>query len=149
MIPLQPDDVRLLSIAERPPRYALGAYDFTREAVSYASHVVFATGTHVSGRDLLEAIRRLLHERYGALAADVLEAWGVRRTEDFGDIVFRLVESGFLSTTEDDRPEDFRAVYSFDDVFRESDYWAERFKDDDEPPPSRLGSAPRAEPSRP
>src|SRR5262245_21173006 len=108
-MPIQPDDVRLLAIAERPPRYAIGAYDCTREAVSYASHVVFATGTHVSGGELLEAIRRLLHERYGVLAADVLEAWGVRRTEDFGDIVFRLVESGFLSKTEDDRPEDFRA----------------------------------------
>lgn len=149
MIPLEPDDVRLLAIAERPPRYALGAYEFTRDAVSYASHVVYATGTHVTGRELLEAIRRLAHERYGALAGDVVHAWGLRHTEDFGEIVFRLVEGGFLSKTEDDRPEDFRSVYSFDEVFGAAAYWAERLGDDEEQPPRRRDSSPRPEPSRP
>lgn len=126
MIPVSPDEARLLALAERPPRFGVGAYEFTREAVSYASQVVFRTGTHVSGPELLEAIRRLARDRFGAMARDVLDAWGVRRTEDFGEIVFRLVETGFLSKTEDDRPEDFRAVYSFDDVFAPDAYWTER-----------------------
>ncbi len=135
------DESRLLAIAERPPRYAVGAYEFTREAVSYASHVVYATGTHVSGPELLQAIRRFARERYGALALDVLESWGVRRTEDFGDIVFRLVEEGFLSKTEDDRPEDFRAVFRFADAFEADAYWRERLGDG--------SSAPEATPSEP
>jgi uncharacterized repeat protein (TIGR04138 family) len=141
--------VRLLAIAERPPRYALGAYEFTRDAVSYASHVVFATGTHVTGRELLEAIRRLANERYGALAGDVLASWGIRRTEDFGEIVFRMIEAGFLSKTEDDRPEDFRDVYSIAATFTPAAYWQERFGDADGEPPPRRGSSPRPEPSRP
>jgi len=147
MTSLPPDDVRLLALAERPPRYAVAAYEFTQEAVSYASHVVFGTGTHVSGRELLEAIRRLLRERYGVLAADVLAAWGLTRTEDFGEIVFRLVETGFLSKTDDDRPEDFRAAYSFDEAFRPSTYWRERLGDPD--PGSSRRAPPRPEPSRP
>jgi uncharacterized repeat protein (TIGR04138 family) len=147
MVPLDPNDDPLLAIAERPPRYALGAYEFTRDAVTYASHVVFATGTHVTGRELLEAIRRLARERFGALAGDVLHAWGVARTDDFGEIVFRLVDAGFLSKTDDDRPEDFRGVYSFDDVFRSSDYWAARWSDDGETPASS-GEPRSPQPSR-
>jgi uncharacterized repeat protein (TIGR04138 family) len=148
MTPVSPEDARLLALAERPPRFGVGAYEFTRDAVSYASHVVFATGTHVSGPELLEAIRRLARERFGALARDVLEAWGVRRTEDFGEIVFRLVESGFLSKTEDDQPEDFRAVYSFDEAFEPDTYWRDRLGDPagKEPPRS---APPLSESSRP
>jgi uncharacterized repeat protein (TIGR04138 family) len=137
------DETRLLALAERPPRFAVGAYEFTREAVSYASVVVYGTGTHVTGQELLEAIRRLARERYGVLARDVLESWGVRRTEDFGEIVFRLVEAGFLSKTEDDRPEDFRGVYAFADVFRDAAYWRERLGDEE------TGSSPHDEPMRP
>ncbi|MFN8179445.1 MAG: Minf_1886 family protein [bacterium] len=149
MIPLDPDDVRLLAIAERPPRYALGAYEFTRDAVGYASHVVFATGTHVTGPELCEAIRRLANERFGALAGDVLASWGIRRTEDFGDIVFRMIEGGFLSKTEDDRPEDFRDVYSIPATFTRTAYWQERFGDADGEAPPHHGSEPRSEASRP
>jgi uncharacterized repeat protein (TIGR04138 family) len=149
MNPLEPDEVRLLAIAERPPRFAIGAYEFTREAVTYASQVVFATGTHVSGRELLVAIRRLARERYGALARDVLASWGIRRTEDFGEIVFRMVEEGFLSKTEDDRPEDFRDVFSLDEAFLRQEYWTERLGDADVDTPDAHGGLPRQEPSRP
>jgi len=149
MIPLEPDHVRLLALADRPPRFAVGAYEFTRDAVSYASHVVYATGTHVTGRELLEAMRRLARERYGALALDVLSSWGIRRTEDFGEIVFRMVESGFLSKTDDDRPEDFRDVYSIEEAFQPEAYWRERLGDAEGDTPPRRGGSPRPEPSRP
>ena len=147
MIPLSPEEARLIALAERPPRFGVGAYEFTRESVTYASHVVFATGTHVSGPELLEAIRRLARERFGAMARDVLEAWGVRRTEDFGEIVFRLVETGFLAKTEDDRPEDFRGVYSFADAFDPDAYWRDRLGDPDAEPPAH--SPPLSESNRP
>ena len=147
MIPLPPEEARLIALAERPPRFGVGAYEFTREAVSYASHVVFATGTHVSGPELLEAIRRLARDRFGAMARDVLDAWGVRRTEDFGEIVFRLVETGFLSKTEDDQPEDFRGVYSFDDAFEADAYWRDRLGPGGNEPPRN--APPLPESSRP
>ena len=38
-------------------------------------------------------------------------------TEDFGDIVFNLVEAGLLSRSEHDTREDFRGVYDFNDAF--------------------------------
>jgi len=125
LLTVAPEERKLLEIVKRDPRYALGAYEFTREAVTYASDVVFATGTHVTGRELLEAIRRFARERYGLLAADVLTAWGVRTTEDFGEIVFNLVGAKLLSKTPEDRKEDFRHVYSFEEAFDAASYWRE------------------------
>jgi uncharacterized repeat protein (TIGR04138 family) len=120
-----PEERKLLDILERDPRYALGAYEFTREAVTYASDVVFATGTHVTGRELLEAIRQFARERFGLMAPDVLQGWGVRRTEDFGEIVFNLVDAKLLSKTAEDSKDDFRQVYSFDEAFDAASYWRE------------------------
>ena len=119
------EEERLLDIVERDPRYAIGAYDFTRQAVTYASEVVFATGTHVSGPELLEAIRQLARERFGVMAHDVLESWGVYTTGDFGEIVFNLIDEGLLSKTDEDSREDFLEVYSFEEVFNAQDYWQE------------------------
>jgi uncharacterized repeat protein (TIGR04138 family) len=128
MVPITSEERRLLTILDRDPRYALGAYEFVRNSVSYASEVVYATGTHVTGRELLEAIRRLAREQFGLMTADVLSSWGVRGTEDFGEIVFNLVDKGLLSKTDDDSREDFRGVYSFDDAFSTSEYWQEVLK---------------------
>ena len=125
VLSVAPEERKLLGIVERDPRYSLGAYEFTREAVTYASEVVFATGTHVTGRELLEAIKRLARERFGVLAADVLRSWGVHTTEDFGEIVFNLIDEKLLSKTSEDKKEDFRQVYSFDEAFDPASYWRE------------------------
>lgn len=125
MFAIAPDDRKLLRIVDEDPRYALGAYEFTRQAVTYASDVVFATGTHVTGPELLEAIRQFGRERYGVLARDVFESWGVRTTDDFGEIVFNLIEAQLLAKTEEDSKEDFRSVYSFEEAFDPADYWQE------------------------
>jgi uncharacterized repeat protein (TIGR04138 family) len=119
------EERKLFGIQERDPRYRLGAYAFTRAAVTFASEVVFATGTHVTGRELLEAIRRFGRDRYGLMAQDVFESWGVRTTEDFGEVVFNLVDAGLLSKTDEDKREDFRNVYDFKEAFDRADYWQE------------------------
>ncbi|MAF26794.1 MAG: hypothetical protein CME07_02890 [Gemmatimonadetes bacterium] len=109
----------------RDKRYHARAYVFVREAVAYASQVVYATGTHVSGRELLEAIRLYALDRFGLLAEAVFEEWGVRSTEDFGEIVFNLIDAEILSKTDEDSREDFCGVYEFPEVFNAGRYWAE------------------------
>ncbi len=47
---------------------------------------------HISGQELLEGFRRVSLERWGMMARQVLERWGVYRTEDVGEIVFMMVE---------------------------------------------------------
>lgn len=54
------------------------------------------------------------------LAKTVLNHWGLRTTEDFGKIVFALVEAGLMRKTDEDTLEDFQGVYDFDEEFAET-----------------------------
>jgi uncharacterized repeat protein (TIGR04138 family) len=60
--------------------------------------------------------------RFGMLARDVLEDWGIRSSSDVGDIVYSLIESGDLKRSPTDSRADFDNVLDFDRVF--SQPWA-------------------------
>jgi len=72
---------------------------------------------HVSGRELSEGMRELAIEQYGPLARTVLARWRIHATEDFGQIVFAMVNGGFMQATEHDRLEDFIDVFDFETGF--------------------------------
>ena len=72
---------------------------------------------HVSGQELSLGLRDAALERWGPLAPLVLERWGVRRTRDFGEMVYLLIGLGILGKQANDRIEDFDDVYSFDGAF--------------------------------
>lgn len=74
-------------------------------------------GNHVSGQQLCLGLRSLAVEKYGLLARTVLNGWGVKSTEDFGKIVYAMVDAGLLRTSENDSMDDFRGVYEFDEAF--------------------------------
>jgi uncharacterized repeat protein (TIGR04138 family) len=48
----------------------------------------------------------------------MLEAWGIHSCEDFGAIVFNMIEHKVASKTESDSMDDFRGGYDFHDAFR-------------------------------
>ena len=104
-------------ICEKDTRYAEGVYEFVMEALSYTQRT-FNRSRHVTGPELLEGSRQLLLKKFGPMALTVLKHWGVKRTEDFGNVVFNLVERKVLSKTEEDTAEDFKNGYDFDEVFR-------------------------------
>ncbi len=103
-------------IAGKDRRYKAEAYAFLFAALSYTQSKLNKP-RHVTGRELLDGIRELALERYGKMAKTVFEHWGVTKTDDFGEIVFNLVEAGLLGKTEEDKKEDFKDVYDFEDVF--------------------------------
>ena len=72
---------------------------------------------HVSGQELCEAARRYGLQQYGFLTPIVLATWGIRRTEDIGEIVFNMIDIGQMRKTKADRREDFHGVYDFDEAF--------------------------------
>jgi uncharacterized repeat protein (TIGR04138 family) len=72
---------------------------------------------HVTGQELCEGLRELALHRWGLLATVVLDRWNIRRTLDFGELVFAMVDNGLLQTTPDDSIEDFREVYDFSRAF--------------------------------
>jgi uncharacterized repeat protein (TIGR04138 family) len=68
---------------------------------------------HVTGKQLCEGLRDCAQKRWGFMARTVLRRWNVMSTLDFGKIVFMMVKSGLLKTTEGDTLDDFRDVYDF------------------------------------
>ncbi|NUQ63386.1 MAG: hypothetical protein HUU20_12985 [Pirellulales bacterium] len=129
------------SIAEllsRDQRYKFDAYVFVFEALSFAQNVLEMgrespseplaqeeedepgqPQRHVTGQELCEAIRRYALQQYGYMAKTVLNSWGIRRTGDFGEIVFNLIRIGHMRKTPSDRREDFENVYDFDAAFQQ------------------------------
>jgi uncharacterized repeat protein (TIGR04138 family) len=72
----------------------------------------------VTGGELLDGIRKFALKEYGPLTLTVLNHWGIRRCEDFGELVFIMVEKGLLGKTDEDRKEDFSGGYDFESAFR-------------------------------
>jgi uncharacterized repeat protein (TIGR04138 family) len=71
----------------------------------------------VSGQQLCLGLRDFAVEQYGLLARAVLRSWGVTRCDDFGRIVFAMVEAGLMQKTQDDDLTDFEGVYDFAEAF--------------------------------
>jgi len=101
--------------------YAREAYYFVRNAVSFTVAEIEQqeqTGPrHVTGQELLEGIRSLALQQFGPLALHVLHQWGIAKTEDFGQIVFNMVNHELLGSTENDSIHDFDDGYCFEDAF--------------------------------
>ncbi len=103
-------------IAERHGRYRKEAYYFIFEALDHTLRRI-KEHRHVSGRELLQGISEYARDEYGPMAKIVFEYWGVTRTEDFGHIVFHLVEAGLMGKTETDSLDDFKNVFDFEEEF--------------------------------
>ena len=102
------------------------AFQFVRDGLAHAVELTHGEGQfgddtdeskHVSGQQLCLGLRDYAIERYGRLARTVLDHWGLRSTDDFGKIVFAMVEVGLMRKTEEDTLEDFSGVYDFDEAF--------------------------------
>lgn len=104
-------------ICDNDLRYKEGAYAFVMEALSFTQKK-FRNPRHLSGEELLDGIRELLLKKFGPMTMSVLKHWGIKSTEDFGNIVFNLVEYKVLNKTEDDSIEHFRNGYDFTEVFQ-------------------------------
>jgi uncharacterized repeat protein (TIGR04138 family) len=103
-------------------RYDERAFLFVLAAIEYLQSRLQAR-RHVTGAELSWACRDFAIRQFGLLAPQVLDYWGIRRTDDFGRIVFILVRAGLLSTQPTDREEDFAGVYQFDSAFGEPYAW--------------------------
>jgi len=72
---------------------------------------------HISGQDLCLGLRDFAKREYGLLAKGVLARWRVHQSEDFGRIVFAMVDAGLMHKTQEDRLKDFTDVFNFNEAF--------------------------------
>ena len=123
---------KILSLQARDSRYAKNAYMFVLEALDYTlsrqERERLGRDRHVGGRELLQGIRELAKDRFGAMAKEVFNQWGILSTEDFGEIVFNLVSAGMLQRRAQDSLKDFVNVYDFEREF-EHGYRARRWEE--------------------
>lgn len=112
----------LQAVLRRDSRYTEEAYEFVREALDFAikdlEKPAEGPGRHVTGGELADCARRYALQEYGPLAMTVLSGWGIHGTDDLGNLVFNMVEEGILGKTDQDRREDFHALYDFDQALR-------------------------------
>ena len=107
----------LEGILIRDPRYTAEAYALVRAGLDYTVRRL-EKPRHVSGRELLDGIREFALAEFGPMTKTVFNGWGINRTEDVGEIVFNMVETGLLGKTEKDSRADFANGYDFDEAFR-------------------------------
>jgi len=115
----------LLQMIREDGRYPADAFALVHEALAMAARREHGdappTGPrHVTGRQLCLALRDLAAERWGPMARAVLEKWNVHRTVDIGQMVFLMVEKGFMTKTDEDTLADFNEVFDFTQAFAQA-----------------------------
>ena len=114
-------------LLKKDRRFTLQTYRFVNEALEYAQELGMGkeaatenangasspddVANHVTGQDLSRAAKDWAVLQYGFMAKTVLAKLGLRKTRDFGDAVYNMIEVGLMSKTPEDSVEDF------DDVF--------------------------------
>ena len=109
-------------IHSKDPRYEKDAYLFVREALDFTQKNIGRDTRgrvrHVTGQELVEGIRDYALQQFGPMALTVFEQWGVHNCQDFGEIVFNMVDFGLLAKTDKDNRMDFEGGYDFEEAFR-------------------------------
>jgi len=103
-------------ITEEDPRYDPEAYLFLMKGLNFTVGKL-EKPRHVSGQELTEGLRLYAIEQFGPMARTVLENWGISSTEDFGNIVFNMIDAKLFSKTETDSIDDFKSIYDFKEAF--------------------------------
>ena len=130
-------DEALEQILAKDERFHRDAYLFMREALDFTQKLVGRENQgkvrHVTGQELLDGLRQYALQQFGPMAATVFEEWGIRNCQNFGEIVFNMVEIGLLAKTEKDTRDDFQTGYDFTDAFRKPFWPAHKLKADGKP----------------
>jgi uncharacterized repeat protein (TIGR04138 family) len=110
-------------------RYPIEAFEFVRNGLTFTVQQIHGErrgktqrdvdekSFHVTGQQLSWGLRNYAVHRYGLLAQTVLQHWSITRTNDFGKIVFAMVESKLMAKTDEDDIRDFYNVFDFKTAF--------------------------------
>ena len=113
-------------IAKNSP-FPLDAFLFVQRGLDYTAKQEYGfsgdeevdqvDSRHVSGEQLCIGLRDYAVDEYGLLARTVLKRWNILTSNDFGKIVFAMVDAGLLHKTNEDTIDDFNEVFDFLEVF--------------------------------
>ena len=109
----------LMKLINRDKRYDPESYSFVMSALDFTRKTLKRKG-HVTGQELLEGIRGYALEEFGPMVRTVLKHWGITTTNDFGEIVFNMLDTGLLGKSDHDSKDDFNNRFDFKSAFDES-----------------------------
>ena len=115
---------RIQEVRMRDHRFSRNAYYFVLDALDYTmanlgKDQLTGEDRHVGGKELLLYIQEFASDQFGPMAPVVFEQWGIRSSEDFGEIVFNLIDAELLSRRPTDSRLDFVDGFDFQAVFTE------------------------------
>ena len=110
--------ISIEELIRRDGRYPLAAVQFVREGLNYTVSKVHPKAgegerRHVTGEQLCLGLREIALKKWGYMAKSVLNKWHIEQTRDFGEIVFIMVNSGWMHKEPTDSVDDFNEVYEF------------------------------------
>jgi uncharacterized repeat protein (TIGR04138 family) len=121
-------DLQILQLCREDSRFAYEAYEFVCDAVTYTQDRLGrvpnrqepaqderrkqgSDENHVSGAELLRGTCDLAIREFGMMAPVVFKQWGLKTTDDVGEIVFKLIKVQLLSKSDRDDPNDFHNLF--------------------------------------
>ena len=108
------------AIQSHDSRFGRESYFFLRDALDYTIKLRKKNkegSSHVTGQQLLDGIRQFALREFGPMVPTVFSYWGIVRCEDFGAMVFNLIEAGIFGKTDQDSIDDFKGCYTFHEAF--------------------------------
>ena len=133
------DAIRKIVAAD--DRYLFEAYLFVQDAIDYTQKSLGRNKQkqkHVSGKELLNGIRDYALDMFGPMTPTLLSEWGVHSCEDFGEIVFNLIQHKQASQSESDSRDDFKDGYDFHEAFRKPFLPTKRHSAEPKPAPAKM-----------
>jgi uncharacterized repeat protein (TIGR04138 family) len=119
----------LMEVARRDQRFAYEAYEFVFAALEHTQKMLGRAkleptkegepvAQHVAGAELVRGACDLAQQEFGGMARLVFRMWGINSTDDFGAIVFNLIDFNLLTKTDSDSRDDFRDLFDLDDALK-------------------------------
>jgi uncharacterized repeat protein (TIGR04138 family) len=87
------------------------AFEFIHIALLHATN---GKQQHISAAKLINSTKVIGHYVFGFLAKTVFNQWGINTTDDWGRVVWALVESGIWGKQEGDKQSDFDGLWDFE-----------------------------------
>jgi uncharacterized repeat protein (TIGR04138 family) len=100
----------------RDTRYKLQAYNFILNGLDFYRTKV-GERRHFTGQELSHGLLEFAQAQFGPLARRTLAHWGVNSTDDFGYLVYNLIDIKLIRKQERDSLRDFFEVVDFDGFF--------------------------------
>jgi uncharacterized repeat protein (TIGR04138 family) len=120
---------KIATILAKDKRYTANAYQLVCEALQYTfqqkaspSSLIKAEPQAVkpqaNGPELLNGFRQYVLAQYGPMSLTLLHAWGLKSSQDIGNIVQHLVDVAVFGKSNGENLNDFSKGLDFDEGFR-------------------------------